>query len=120
MSSQGKIAAKEKQTLIIKFFPGVPAPFKREIKVKANTCLHKLSSYSCELCIVQIQVAHFEPDVIRLTGTASYPRLSMTVSRPITDTPDPARYGELRHVASQRLATRKKIDTPDFTYVRTY
>lgn len=68
-------------------------------------------------CAVQIQVAHFETDVIQFTGTASHPRLSMNVPRPITDASDPDKYGELRDAASQRLAMRKLMDTPHFTYV---
>ena len=73
------------------------------------------------LCAVQIEVAHFEPDIIQFTGTASYSRLSLSVSRPaISDVTDSGKHRELEKALCQKLARRKETDSPGFTDVCTF
>ena len=64
------------------------------------------------LCALQIEVAHFEPDVIRFIGTASYPRLSLNVPRPIIDATDLDQHGELKRVTIQKMAEGEMMDSP--------
>lgn len=60
----------------------------------------------------QIKVAHFEPDTITLTGEASYPRLSFSISRPAI-APEESSYKEAmlrlkkRHRPKVRAPVRK-------------
>lgn len=58
--SRGQIAASENVTLTVTFLPGVPESFKR---------------------LFEIEVAHFEPDVITLTGRAVYPAIALNLPR---------------------------------------
>jgi hydrocephalus-inducing protein len=60
----GHIPALEHQTIIINYLPGVPMRFEEEFK---------------------IQVAHFEPDGITITGAAVFPRIGFNVPQPMED-----------------------------------
>lgn len=63
-SLMGHIPALEEQKITIHYLPGVPSTFKKEL---------------------QIQVAHFEPDIITLHGEAVFPRISFSnVSRDLS------------------------------------
>ncbi len=61
--SAGHIPALGEQLIDIIFLPGVPSVFEKN---------------------VQIQVAHFEPDVITLTGEAVFPRISFDTHRDLS------------------------------------
>ena len=64
----GHIAALEEQTITIHYLPGVPSTFKKNL---------------------QIQVAHFEPDIITLQGESVFPRISFSnVSRDLSTVDD--------------------------------
>ena len=60
--AMGHIAALENQTFTIRYLPGVPANFTKTF---------------------EIQVAHFEPDVITVTGEAVFPRIAFDLPREI-------------------------------------
>lgn len=60
----GHILALEHQTITINYLPGIPMRFEEEFK---------------------IQVAHFEPDEITITGAAVFPRIGFNVPQPMED-----------------------------------
>ncbi len=59
----GHIPALEEQLISITLLPGVPSVFEKS---------------------VQIQVAHFEPDVITLSGEAVFPRIAFNTCRDLS------------------------------------
>ena len=60
----GYVPALEHQKITINYLPGVPMKFDEKFK---------------------IQVAHFEPDVITITGAAVFPRIGFNVPQPMED-----------------------------------
>ena len=58
----GNIPALEHQKLTVNYLPGAPMNFKETVK---------------------IQVAHFQPDEITITGEAVFPRISFNVPQPM-------------------------------------
>ena len=60
----GHIPALEHQKITINYLPGVPMKFEEQF---------------------EIQVAHFEPDEITITGVAVFPRIGFNVPQPMED-----------------------------------
>ena len=63
----GHLPALEEQVITITYLPSAPAVFQKRLK---------------------IQVAHFEPDVITLTGEAVFPRISFNTPRDMSQIPE--------------------------------
>ena len=60
----GHISALEHQKIIVNYLPGMPMKFEEQF---------------------EIQVAHFEPDEITITGVAVFPRIGFNVPQPLED-----------------------------------
>lgn len=61
----------------------------------------------CTSFLLQIQVAHFEPDTITLTGEGIFPRISFNLPREITS----ERYASLRDKAQENLSPARGLGT---------
>ena len=64
--AQGRIVANDSVTFTVTFLPGVPEVFRKKF---------------------EIEVAHFEPDVITLSGEAVYPTLALDLPRDTRNVP---------------------------------
>ena len=60
----GHISALEHQKITINYLPGMPMKFEEKF---------------------EIQVAHFEPDEVTITGVAVFPRIGFNVPQPLED-----------------------------------
>jgi hydrocephalus-inducing protein len=64
LCSQGYIAANSAETLTVKLLPGTPASFRHSFRV---------------------QVAHFQPDIVTVSGEGVFPRISLDLPRHTDD-----------------------------------
>ena len=83
----GHIPALEHQKIIVNYLPGVPMKFEEKF---------------------EIQVAHFEPDVITITGAAVFPRIAFNVPQPIGDVDK-----EIQNEARANLGLSEEKNTTD-------
>ncbi|XP_078688637.1 hydrocephalus-inducing protein-like [Branchiostoma floridae x Branchiostoma belcheri] len=81
----GQVAANSQQTLTLKFLPGAPEKFHKKF---------------------QIQVAHFEPDIITVHGEGIFPRLSFDLPR-LPD--EDGQYTRLMAQAREALTVEQKV-----------
>ncbi|XP_035679087.1 LOW QUALITY PROTEIN: hydrocephalus-inducing protein homolog [Branchiostoma floridae] len=81
----GQVAANSQQTLTLKFLPGAPEKFHKKF---------------------QIQVAHFEPDIITVHGEGIFPRLSFDLPR-LPD--EDGHYTSLMVQAREALTVEHKV-----------
>ena len=77
------------QKLVVKYLPGAPEDFRKSFV---------------------IQVAHFEPDVITISGTGVFPRISLDLPRTVD--PD-GQYDQMVKQAKDNLTKSGKIKLTD-------
>ena len=80
----GRVEAHSEQTLLVKFLPGVPAAFDEAFL---------------------IQVAHFEPESVRVLGEGVFPRLGVNLPRCKDE-----RYAALMDEATAALTPMEGVD----------
>ncbi|XP_071173399.1 hydrocephalus-inducing protein homolog isoform X10 [Mytilus edulis] len=81
----GYIEPMSEQTLVVKYLPGAPEDFKKSFV---------------------IQVAHFEPDVVTISGTGVFPRISLDLPRTVDSE---GHYDQLVQNAKDNLTKSGKI-----------
>lgn len=106
------INALECQKLQVRYFPGAPRPFKTSLQVTRTnyiytcTCVDCVHSYLV-FQLLQIQVAHFEPDTVTLVGQGYYPRISFSLPRPIVQESSES-LEEIKNSLRSRKPNKKK------------
>lgn len=98
-------------TLRVQFLPGVPEVFKKVFQVR--TLQHQPNSSVDTLCVflvVQIQVAHLQPDEITLVGEGMFPCIGFDLPSQLTD-PSYTEYESLRENALDNLKISCKRHT---------